>query len=71
MFGFVFHTPGTVCNRELRLRLGFGRVEQVGACTSLWRLASWRQMGFFVVVVRRENQENQELFLSGADLRGP
>ena len=39
---------GTACNSVLRLRLGLGRVEQVDAYTSLWRVASWRPIGVFL-----------------------
>lgn len=45
MFGFGFHTLGAACNRELRLRLVLGRVEQFGACTSLLRICKLKADG--------------------------
>jgi hypothetical protein len=47
VFVFGLHMVATACNSVLRLRSGLGRLEQAGACTSLWRLASWRSMGNF------------------------
>jgi len=64
MFVFAFHMLGTACNRVLRLRLGLGRVEQAGACTSLWRCQAGGQWNYF----RREYRERER---GGVNLRRP